>query len=241
LSELEQVIDYTIAQVRPFKEALDAKVESGDVALITEIKKASPSKGIIRENFNPKEIAESYQAAGATCLSVLTDRKYFQGENYFIKDVKGVVDLPVLRKDFMLDPYQIYESRALGADCILLIMAALSDAQAKELESVAIELGMDVLVETHNEKEIERALELESRLIGINNRDLVSLEIDIAVTERLIGMLPSGTTIVSESGIREACDIARLSAKGAHCFLVGTSLMEQADIGRAVEKLIGLE
>ena len=224
--------------VQGFHKQLAAKAAKRHTALICEIKKASPSKGIIRADFNPVAIAQDYTKAGAACISVLTDIPYFQGHDDYLKQVRKVTPLPLLRKDFMLDPYQIIESRALGADCILLIMAALSDDQAKELESVAHELGMDVLIEVHNAPEMERALTLQSRLIGINNRNLKTLEISLTTTEQLMGMVPESTTLVCESGIHTRTDIERMESQGVYAFLVGESLMKQADIGAAVWGLL---
>lgn len=221
---------------RGFRKALLAK----PVGLIAEIKKASPSKGVIREDFSPPDIAVAYETGGASCLSVLTDIPYFQGEDSYLASARNATSLPVLRKDFMLDPYQIYESRVLGADCILLIMAALEDAQAVELERIAVSLKMDVLVEVHDEAEMDRALtQLTSPLIGINNRNLKTLEVDIATTERLAKKVPEGKTVVCESGINTHNDIRRMMRSGVHCFLVGESLMRQQDIVKSTRVLLG--
>lgn len=224
---------------RGFHDAIKKRIASDRVALIAEIKKASPSKGLIREDFNPPELANFYELGGATCLSVLTDEAYFQGRDEYLKEAREMVNLPVLRKDFMVDPYQITESRALGADCILLIMAALSDAQAQELESAAHALKMDVLIEVHDEEELKRALKLKSRLLGINNRSLKTLQVDIETSLRLRPMIPADYTPVCESGIFTRDDIAKMRAGDMHCFLIGESLMRQADVVSATQKLVG--
>lgn len=224
---------------RGFLNALQQSNARGNVGLIAEVKKASPSKGLIRENFDPAAIAKAYQQGGASCISVLTDEPYFQGKDIYLQQVKQAVSLPVLRKDFMLDPYQITEARALGADCILLIMAALDDLQARELESAAFALGMDVLVEIHNLEELERALELKSRLIGINNRNLKTLQVDLATSENLVTHIPDGYTIVCESGVASHDDIARMQRVNIQNFLVGESLMRQENIVNATRTLLG--
>lgn len=217
---------------------VDALRGADGVALIAEVKKASPSKGVIREDFDPVAIATAYEEAGASCISVLTDAPYFQGEDGHLTAVREAVRLPVLRKDFMLDPYQIIESRAIGADCVLLIMAALSDAQAAELEDAAIALGMDVLVEVHDEGELARALKLKSKLLGINNRNLKTLEVSLENGVRLAQQVPDGYLLVCESGIATHVDVVQMQAHGFGAFLVGESLMRQGDIGSATRALI---
>lgn len=224
---------------RGFRRALDAKVESGGYGLIAEVKKASPSKGLIRADFDPPAHARAYEAGGAACLSVLTDAPYFQGHEDYLVAARAAVAIPVIRKDFIVDPWQVLESRAIGADAILIIVAALSDTQMQEIEEVALGLGMDALVEVHDEAELDRALALKSRLIGVNNRNLKDFTVDFARTYELVGRAPEGCTFVAESGLGSKADLDAMADHGVRCFLVGESLMRQADVEAATRALIG--
>jgi indole-3-glycerol phosphate synthase len=223
---------------RGFKNALTKKVTNNKYALIAEVKKASPSRGIIKEDFNPIEIATSYLNGGAACLSVLTEIKWFKGSINYLIDIQKSVNLPILRKDFIIDPWQIYESRSIGADCILIILAAVDDILAKEMIVQTRDLGMDVLIEAHSEKEIERAINLKADLIGINNRNLKTLEIDINNTIRLSKLIPKEYDIICESGLNNNNDLKIMEKNGIMRFLVGESLMRKSNIEEATRKLI---
>ena len=224
---------------RDFEGALRRKIAAGRSAVIAEIKKASPSKGLLRADFIPADIAQSYAESGAACLSVLTDRQFFQGQNDYLKQARASCDLPVLRKDFMVDPYQIYESRAVGADCILLIAACLQDEQMVELEAIARSLDMAVLVEVHDRAELERALRLKTPLLGINNRNLHSFEVSLQTTIDLLGQVPAGKLAITESGIQTPADVKMMRDAGVHAFLVGEAFMRAEDPGAALAALFG--
>jgi len=227
----------SVAATRDYLAAMQAKISNGHTAVIAEIKKASPSKGIIRENFNPADIAVSYQNGGAACLSVLTDVDFFQGDDAYIMQVKAACDLPVLRKDFIIDPYQVYEARVIGADCILLIVAALGDAQLLELSQLALHLDMAVLVEVHNAEELERALLLNLPLVGINNRNLRSFEVNLQTTLDLLTQIPEDTIVVTESGIHSKEDVQLMRENNVKAFLVGETFMRAEQPGDKLAEL----
>ncbi len=222
---------------RGFAKVIDARIQLEQPAVIAEIKKASPSKGILRTNFNPVVIAKSYEENGAACLSVLTDRDFFQGKNQYLRQVREVCQLPLLRKDFIIDAYQVYEARAIGADCILLIVAILDDSQLHELSALATHLGMDVLIEVHNREELKRALPLNMRLIGINNRNLRTFKTDLATTLELLPYIPKKHIVISESGIHTPKDVSLLYNAGINTFLVGEAFMKANEPGEALFNL----
>jgi indole-3-glycerol phosphate synthase len=237
-SRLENLVEKQKAP-RGFVSALKQRIDAGEAAVIAEIKRASPSKGVMREQFDPAEIAKSYAAGGAACLSVLTDREFFQGAPEHLAAARAACALPVLRKDFVFDPYQVLEARAMGADCILLIAACLPAAEMKTLEDAARQLGMAVLVEVHDAAELESALELHTPLIGVNNRDLRTFETRIETTLALLERMPADRIVITESGIASPADVARLRSRGVNAFLVGEAFMRAPDPGRALRALFG--
>jgi len=240
LSELEGRAK-AASPVRGFHDSLLRAKSESRFGLIAEIKKASPSKGLIREDFNPPLLAQAYEKGGASCLSILTDVPYFQGSDQFLMDARAAVNLPVLRKDFMIDPYQIVEARAMGADCILLIMAMLDDQLARELEQTAQQFGLDVLVEVHDEAELERAHKLQSPLLGVNNRDLKTFEVSLDTTVRLSGLVEKNRHLVCESGLFTNDDLAKMSDQAdVNSFLIGESLMRQDDVTAATRAILGI-
>lgn len=236
LEQLKEQVQ-TASPVRGFLKALQAKIADQHPAIIAEIKKASPSRGIIRENFNPLEIAQQYEKAGAACLSVLTDTDYFQGSTEYLKAARAACKLPVIRKDFIIDPYQVYEARAMGADCVLLIVAALTDEQLKSLYQLSTELGMDVLIEVHDLEELQRTLPLNAPLIGINNRNLKTFETSLNTTLELLPHVPDSVLMVTESGIHTVADVQLMRNNKVHSFLVGEAFMKQPDPGIALQQL----
>ncbi|MGB5832115.1 MAG: indole-3-glycerol phosphate synthase TrpC [Thiohalocapsa sp.] len=238
LGELAERLEHAPA-TRGFADALTGKVAAGGAAVIAEVKKASPSKGLLRADFRPADIARSYENGGATCLSVLTDVDFFQGSDAYLSEARNACSLPVIRKDFMIDPYQVYEARAIGADCILLIAACLSDSQLSELSGLAGHLGLDVLVEVHDAAELQRALAIPGRLIGINNRDLHTFDVSLSATLGLLEQIPAERLTITESGILDREDVALMRAHGVHAFLVGESFMRAPDPGEKLAELFG--
>ncbi len=236
LQQLEQQV-LEAPPVRDFFQAIESRASQGRPAVIAEVKKASPSKGLLRDPFDPAAIAQSYEAGGAACLSVLTDRDFFLGSAEYLKQARAACSLPVLRKDFMIDAYQIWEARAMGADCILLIAACLSDEEMVSMEALAHELGLSVLVEVHDAVEMQRALKLRTPLVGVNNRNLRTFEVDIETSIHLKQFCDSGKVLVTESGIAHASDVRRLRGEGIHAFLIGEAFMRCADPGEALREL----
>jgi indole-3-glycerol phosphate synthase len=237
LSDLERVARAAFPP-RGFADRLRRTIEAGGYGLIAEIKRASPSKGLIRADFDSEDLARAYAAGGATCLSVLTDAPYFQGDDAHLTAARAAVELPTLRKDFLLDPYQIVEARAIGADAVLIILAAVDDGCARELAATAAEYGMDALLEVHDAREMARATALHAPLIGINNRDLATLAVDLAITEALAPLAPSASLLVGESGVYAPTDLQRMAWHGVRCFLVGESLMREPDVQAATRALL---
>jgi len=238
LREMKQkALMCSTSPTKGFADAMQAKLDAGESAVIAEIKKASPSKGILRDPFDPVEIAKSYQENGAACLSVLTDKDFFQGSNEYLQQVREAVELPIIRKDFIVDDYQVYEARVIGADCILLIAAAIGDAQMYELTETALTLGMDVLVEVHNEEELERALRLPLPMIGINNRDLHSFDVSLETTIRMLDMIPDDRIVITESGILGREDVAKMREHAVNSFLVGEAFMRAENPGAKLAEL----
>ncbi len=235
LEELRQALVHA-PETRGFVQAIADRIEEGQAAVIAEIKKASPSKGVIREHFEPAELARSYERGGATCLSVLTDVDFFQGADHYLQEAREAVGLPVIRKDFVIDEYQVYESRALGADCILLIVAALEPEQLRALNTLAMEVGLDVLVEVHNLRELELALELPNKLIGINNRNLHTFDVTLKTTYDLLPAIDSERIVVTESGILSPDDVWQMRSRRVHSFLVGEAFMREDDPGEALAR-----
>ncbi len=225
------------SKTRGFYQALKTKVDAKQNAVIAEIKKASPAKGILRKDFNPVEIAKSYELGGATCLSILTDKDFFQGDNQYLIDARVAVSLPILRKEFIIDTYQVYEARVMGSDCILLIAACLTDAQMNELSSLAISLSMDVLIEVHNLKELKRALKLHLPMIGINNRNLRTFEVSLQTTIDLLKEIKGGTLVITESGILNAEDVTLMNTNNIYGYLVGEAFMRQVNPGQALQEI----
>ena len=238
IDDLKQQIK-SASPVRPFVGSMEEKIASGRAAVISEIKKASPSKGVLRQDFNPAEIAKSYASNGAACLSVLTDRDYFQGHEDYLVQAREACDLPAIRKDFIIDPYQVYEARAIGADCILLIVSALGDQQMGALMELAHELGMDVLIEVHDREELDRALKFDTRLIGINNRNLRTFEVSLDTTLELLDVIPDDRIVVTESGILSPHDVKLMREHNVHAFLVGEAFMRADDPGAELAALFG--
>ncbi|MBF6058143.1 MULTISPECIES: indole-3-glycerol phosphate synthase TrpC [Thiomicrorhabdus] len=238
LREMKQkALMMTTSPTKGFANALQAKLDAGQSAVIAEIKKASPSKGILRDPFDPVEIAKSYEANGAACLSVLTDRDFFQGSNEYLQQVRAAVDLPIIRKDFIVDDYQVYEARVIGADCILLIAAAIGDAQMFELTETALQLGLDVLIEVHNEDELERALRLPLPMIGINNRDLHTFDVTLETTLNMLDKIPDDRIVITESGILGPDDVAKMREHHVNSFLVGEAFMRAENPGEKLAEL----